>query len=343
MRSALLLSVLLFGTGLIAGEVSLYDQARELYKVGPSKGTEVVRLLREHIKTHPKDIEAVSFLGITLFGIEKPDEALSAFDRAIQLADEKHEIRPWMLMFKARTFFELHRYNECRHILDVFWAFWQGDPELKKLYDWYYPRVFNLGDEKVAKQPPQTPDNITAAPGAPVVHGCAPISPATSPELKLADGSAQITDDYSASTLANTRPAPAGMWETELPCLAEVKEIKKEHWLVCFYPISATEGDYTLTLKLRSPEEFAEKDCKLNVRDEKEMMISGVLLSPGDIIGFRAAPSVLKGDLYPNLFSGIHSLSIKRNLPNKLPLQTPTSGTPAAGAPVAPAIGRASS
>lgn len=141
MRVSFICLALLVATGSFAADSSLYEQARELYRQGPTKGPEVVRLLREHIAAHPKDIDAVSLLGITLFGIEKPEEALPVIDRAIELASEKKEIRPKMMMLRARTLYHLHRPGECKRVLEVYWAFWQDNPELMKLYDWYYPRV----------------------------------------------------------------------------------------------------------------------------------------------------------------------------------------------------------
>jgi tetratricopeptide (TPR) repeat protein len=138
----LALSLLLIGSvSLIAADTSRYEQARELYKQGPTQGPEIVRLLREHLVGHPDDIEALGLLGITLFGIEKPAEALPVIDRAIDLADQKGEIRPKMMMLRARSLYELQRYWECKRVLEAYWAFWQDNPELKKLYEWYYPKV----------------------------------------------------------------------------------------------------------------------------------------------------------------------------------------------------------
>ena len=135
-------------SNLVAVDASLYEQARELYKQGPGKGPEIVRLLREHTKANPKDIDAFSLLGITLFGIEKPAEALPAIDRAIELATEENVIRPGIMMLRARTLYELNRLWECKGVLDAYWAFWQDSPELKKLYEWYYPRVKDAQEQK---------------------------------------------------------------------------------------------------------------------------------------------------------------------------------------------------
>lgn len=162
MKIPTILVMLLIATHISAADGSLYDQARELYKQGPTKGPEIVRLLREHIKANPKDGEAIRLLGITLFGIGKPDEALPVFDRAIEIAGEKKEISPQMQMLRARTLYELHRYWECKHELEVYWAFWQDSPELKKLYDWYYPRVADAKEPTKANQTLlPTPTSVT--------------------------------------------------------------------------------------------------------------------------------------------------------------------------------------
>ena len=155
MRITTFFIVLLVAAGLRAAESSLHEQARELYREGPTKGPEVVRLLREHIAAHPQDIDAVSLLGITLFGIEKPEEALPVIDRAIELASEKKEIRPKMVMLRARTLYELDRQWECKRVLEAYWAFWQDSPALKKLYDWYYPRVVDAKEQKEADPTPE--------------------------------------------------------------------------------------------------------------------------------------------------------------------------------------------
>src|SRR5262245_55517629 len=124
-------------SGVFAEEGSLYDQARELYKQGPIQGPEIVRLLRKHVQTKNNDFEAFALLGITLFGIEKFDEALPVIDRAIQIAQEKESINPKMVMLKARTLYELDRKYECKRILEIYWGFWQGNDRLKDLYDSY--------------------------------------------------------------------------------------------------------------------------------------------------------------------------------------------------------------
>ena len=152
MKTLVLLMLLICSVSPSAAETSLYEQARELYKQGPTKGPEIVRLLREHLADHPEDIEAVCLLGITLFGLEKPAEALPVIDRAMDLADQKKAIRPKMVMLRARTLYELHRSWECKRVLEAYWAFWQDSPELKKLYEWYYPKVKDAKEQKEANQ-----------------------------------------------------------------------------------------------------------------------------------------------------------------------------------------------
>lgn len=162
----LALALLASTTSLFATDASLYEQARELYKQGPAKAPEIVRLLREHIAGNPDDIEAVSLLRITLFGIEKPAEALPMIERAIALAEQKEEIRPKMLMLRARSLYALDRHWECKRVLEVYWAFWQNSPELKRAYEGYYPKVKDAKEPKEANQPqPPPPASNTSAAG----------------------------------------------------------------------------------------------------------------------------------------------------------------------------------
>ena len=104
-----------------------------MYKQGPKKGPEIVSLLRAHIRDNPKDEKAIRLLGITLYGIEKPAEALPVLEQAIDIATGNNSIAPSVLMLKARSLYDLDRKYECKRILEVYWAFWQYDEELKKL------------------------------------------------------------------------------------------------------------------------------------------------------------------------------------------------------------------
>lgn len=133
-------AVLLMSMG-CASSPSRYDEARELYKQGPKKGPEIISLLRAHIHDNPKDQKAIRLLGITLYGIKKPAEALPVFEQAIDIATENDTIAPSILMLKARALYDLNRKYECKRILEIYWAFWQDDGELKKSYEWYYPKV----------------------------------------------------------------------------------------------------------------------------------------------------------------------------------------------------------
>ena len=135
-----MLAVLFISMG-CASSPSRYDRARELYKQGPKKGPEIISLLRAHIHENPKDDKALRLLGITLYGIKKPAEALPILERVIDIAKENNSIAPSILMLKARALYDLDRKYECKRILEIYWAFWQDDEELKKRYEWYFPRV----------------------------------------------------------------------------------------------------------------------------------------------------------------------------------------------------------
>ena len=146
-----ILTALLMNMG-CASSPSRYDKARELYKQGPKKGSEIVSLLRAHILDNPKDEKAIRLLAITLYGIEKPAETLPVLEQAIDLASESDEIAPSILMLKARALYDLDRKYECKRILEIYWAFWQNDEELKKLYEWYYPRVKEMKEPTNGEQ-----------------------------------------------------------------------------------------------------------------------------------------------------------------------------------------------
>lgn len=131
---------------------SKYDEARELYKQGPSKGNEVVVLLQEHLAEMPEDEAALRLLAVTLFGLKRSSEALPIIDKALALAEKRDSISAQMLMLKARSLYDLERFEESNKILEVYWGFWQGDDELLKLYNWYYPQTLERIKEKNANQ-----------------------------------------------------------------------------------------------------------------------------------------------------------------------------------------------
>ncbi len=142
---------------------SKYDDARELYKEGPTKGPEIIELLEEHLVKNPTDEKAIRLLGITQFGIGRNEEALETFEKAIALAEKDGSISPNLLMCKARALFALDRKYETKRILEVYWAFWQDETDLEELYDWYWERVKNelpsktAGKAKDRTDPPATP------------------------------------------------------------------------------------------------------------------------------------------------------------------------------------------
>ena len=122
-------------------EASKYNEALELYGDGPAKAPQIIKLLNEHIEDNPKDDKAFKLLGITQFGIEDNEGALATFEKTIKLLDEDGRISAQILMYKARTLFALKRMFECRRLLEVYWAFWQDDEQLKRSYEWHWERV----------------------------------------------------------------------------------------------------------------------------------------------------------------------------------------------------------
>lgn len=143
----LIISVFVSTLAIVGAFASKYEEARELYKEGPKKAPEIIKLLKDHLKAHPKDEMVVRLLGITHLGIGEADEALKRFDKAIDLAKQRDSIPAGVLMSKARALFELNRKHECKRILEGYWAFWQSNEKHMELYDWYWPRV------KDAKEP----------------------------------------------------------------------------------------------------------------------------------------------------------------------------------------------
>ena len=160
------LSIALFFLTAISLVASKYDDARELYKEGPTKGLEIIKLLKEHLAVNPADEKALRLLGITEFGVGKNKEALNTFDKAIVVAGKDGSISPSLLMYKARALFALKRKYECKRILEVYWAFWQDEGKLEELYDWYWDKVKNElppktknSEQDGAEQPATTPQS----------------------------------------------------------------------------------------------------------------------------------------------------------------------------------------
>ena len=118
------------------------QQARELYREGPSKAEEVVTLLEKAIAADTTNANAYYLLGLTYYGSERFDEALVELVRALELkeADGK-TIQPTLRFHRARTLFELGRCPEARQILESHWAFWQDGGRLQERYEALYPAV----------------------------------------------------------------------------------------------------------------------------------------------------------------------------------------------------------
>ncbi len=62
-------------------------------------------------------------------------------DVALATIENRKEISPRLLFYKVRTLYELKRYEEAAKILDVYWAFWQDDKELRQGYAYYSERI----------------------------------------------------------------------------------------------------------------------------------------------------------------------------------------------------------
>ncbi len=137
-------------------KLSYFEQAMELYKEGPSRAPEIIDLLKRELKEHPENNKAVKLLGITYFGIERFEEAIEQFDRAIDLASKDGSIIPQILFMKAEALHELKRDAEAKKILDDYWAFWQDGGKLQQRYKVLYPQVIE-GLKKQGAPSNQTP------------------------------------------------------------------------------------------------------------------------------------------------------------------------------------------
>jgi tetratricopeptide (TPR) repeat protein len=121
--------------------MSKYDQARVLYREGPSKAPEIIALLKEELAVNPENDKAIRLLGITYFGVGQSEKAIEQFDSSIDLAAKKGSIVPGMLFYKARALHDLGRNAEARKILDTYWAFFQDGGDLQRQYDIVYPQI----------------------------------------------------------------------------------------------------------------------------------------------------------------------------------------------------------
>jgi tetratricopeptide (TPR) repeat protein len=108
------------------------EKALELYSLGPSKAPEIIAILQEELEENPENIKAIKLLGITYFDTDSFADALACFERGIELAEKEGSIQPHLLLLKARTLHRLDRNQEALKILEVYWAFFQGDPDLEK-------------------------------------------------------------------------------------------------------------------------------------------------------------------------------------------------------------------
>ena len=116
-------------------------QALELYKQGPSRAPEIIRLLSEEIEHNPANEDAVRLLAITYFGVGQFERAVATFDQAIALAAKRDAVAPEMLFYKASALFELNRCQQAKAMLDANRAFWLDDLTMKQQYERLNARV----------------------------------------------------------------------------------------------------------------------------------------------------------------------------------------------------------
>ncbi len=119
----------------------LYAQARALYREGPARAPEIIKLLKEQIRLTPDNEQAIYLLGVTYFGTNDMQNALQQFDQGIALSGKRGEINAEVLFYKARTLFYLGRCTEAKQMLDAYSAFWQDGGRLQGRYEQLYPEV----------------------------------------------------------------------------------------------------------------------------------------------------------------------------------------------------------
>ena len=102
----------------------------------------VLLFLLKAIEQQEDHLNAHYLLGVTYFGTDQLDLALAEFDRALKIVGEKGKaLDPELLLYRARTLFELGRCTESRVLLKSHWAFWQDGGRLQGRYDRLFPKV----------------------------------------------------------------------------------------------------------------------------------------------------------------------------------------------------------
>jgi len=118
-------------------------------------------------------------------------------------------------------------------------------------------------------------------------------------------------------------------------CLAAVVDVKHEVWKVRLtshsYPDSVWQGTLTISLRFLSPAAHAGEVRSLGVYDEREMIVGGRILAPGDTIRFAASAGVLQRSIVPEVFSNLRGVArIEKKGANKAPEPTTMAVTPRA-------------
>ncbi len=154
--AAVLVASLLYASLAVCEEPDRFERALALYSEGPSRAPEIIELLRAELSDHPDHEKARRLLAITLFGTEQFEAALVEFDVVLAAIENREEISPRILFYKARTLYELKRYEEAAKILDVYWAFWQDDEKLRQGYEYYSERIKKRLEAESANKRTQT-------------------------------------------------------------------------------------------------------------------------------------------------------------------------------------------
>ena len=136
-------------------------------------------------------------------------------------------------------------------------------------------------------------------------------------------------------------PTATAHVEAVYECLAEIVSVKREPWTIRISSHirqdDVWQGALTISLRIVSPIERAGEIRSLGAFDEREIIVDGHILAPGDTISFRASESVLQRFVLPEVFSNLREVHLAAKKANKAPEPTPGSVTGRAGARPAPA------
>lgn len=112
-----------------------FTRAQELYKLGPTKGAEIIAELDLELRDHPDNLKALVLKATTQMGIEQLDAALATLDRHDEVAAKTSTLSPSSILLRARCLFYKGDYEAAQKKLDPFWALFQSDPNSKSRYD----------------------------------------------------------------------------------------------------------------------------------------------------------------------------------------------------------------